>query len=69
MRLFDLIAVFIVMAAGFSYLNLRLLKLPMTIGLMALSLLFSLSLLVLEAFFPAVTQQIRPVVELFDFNQ
>ncbi len=69
MRLFDLIAVFIVMAAGFSYLNQRLLKLPMTIGLMALSLLFSLSLFVLEAFFPAVTQQIRPVVELFDFNQ
>ena len=69
MRLFDLIAVFIVMAAGFSYLNLCLLKLPMTIGLMALSLLFSLSLFVLEAFFPAVTQQIRPVVELFDFNQ
>jgi CPA1 family monovalent cation:H+ antiporter len=69
MRLFDLIAVFIVMAAGFSYLNLRLLKLPMTIGLMALALLFSLSLFVLEAFYPAVTQQIRPVVELFDFNQ
>ena len=69
MRLFDLIAVFIVMAAGFSYLNLRLLKLPMTIGLMVLALLFSLSLYVLEAFFPTITQQIRPVVELFDFDQ
>ncbi len=69
MRLFDLIAVFIVMAAGFGYLNFRLLKLPTTIGLMALSLLFSLSLFVLGAFVPAVAQQTRSVIEQFDFNQ
>jgi CPA1 family monovalent cation:H+ antiporter len=69
MRLFDLIAVFIVMAAGFGYLNFRLLKLPTTIGLMALSLLFSLSLFVLGAFVPAVVQQTRSVIEQFDFNQ
>ena len=69
MRLFDLIAVFIVLAAGFSYLNLRLLKLPMTIGLMALALLFSLLLVVLGAFFPALMEQVRPIVEYFDFDQ
>ena len=69
MRLFDLIAVFIVMAAGFGYLNFRLLKLPTTIGLMALSLLFSLSLFVLGAFVPAVAQQTHSVIEQFDFNQ
>ena len=69
MRLFDLIALFIVMAAGFGYLNFRLLKLPTTIGLMALSLLFSLSLFVLGAFVPAVAQQTRLVIEQFDFNQ
>ena len=43
MRLFDLIAILTVLAAGFSYLNFRLLKLPSTIGLMALTLLFSLA--------------------------
>src|SRR5271166_1204403 len=69
MRLFDLIAVFIVMAAGFGYLNFRLLKLPTTIGLMALTLLLSLLLFLVEPFYPAVMQQIRPAVELFDFNQ
>ncbi len=69
MRLFDLIAVFIVLAAAFSYLNLRLLKLPMTIGLMALALSFSLSLLVLETFSPTVMEQVRPIVEHFDFDQ
>ena len=69
MRLFDLIAVFIVMAAGFGYLNFRLLKLPATIGLMALSLMFSLSLFVLGSFVPAIAQQTRSVIEQFDFNQ
>jgi monovalent cation:H+ antiporter, CPA1 family len=69
MRLFDLIAVFIVMAAGFGYLNFRLLKLPTTIGLMALSLMFSLSLFVLGSFVPAIAQQTRSVIEQFDFNQ
>ena len=44
MRLFDLLAILTVLAAGFSFLNARLLKLPTTIGLMALSLLFSLCL-------------------------
>ncbi|MGD0040642.1 MAG: sodium:proton antiporter [Isosphaeraceae bacterium] len=68
-RRWPLIAVFIVMAAGFGYLNFRLLKLPTTIGLMALSLLFSLSLFVLGAFVPAVVQQTRSVIEQFDFNQ
>ena len=35
MRLFDLIAILIVLAAIFSYMNVRLLRLPATIGLMA----------------------------------
>jgi monovalent cation:H+ antiporter, CPA1 family len=69
MRLFDLLAVLAVMAAGFSYLNLRLLKLPTTIGLMALSLVFSLSLFVLGSFVPAVGQHARALAEQFDFNQ
>jgi CPA1 family monovalent cation:H+ antiporter len=69
MRLFDLIAVFLVVAAVFGYLNIRLLKLPSTIGLMALSLLFSLSLFVLGAFVPEVAQQTRSIIERFDFNQ
>ena len=40
---FDLIAILIVMAAVFSYINLKVLKLPDAIGLMALTLLFSMA--------------------------
>jgi len=42
---FDLIAVFLTLAAGFSWFNHRWLKLPTTIGLMAISLAMSLVLL------------------------
>src|SRR5271165_3771623 len=69
MRLFDLLAGLIVMTAAFSFVNSRLLKLPTTIGLMALSLLFSLSLFVLGSHIPAVAEQTRSVIEQFDFNQ
>lgn len=47
MGLFDIIAVLVVLAALFSYINHRYFGLPRTIGLMALSLVVSLSLLVL----------------------
>lgn len=50
MGLFDIIAALVVLAALFSYINHRYFGLPRTIGLMALSLLVSLSLLVLGSF-------------------
>ncbi len=69
MRLFDLIAVFTVIAALLSYINLRLLRLPMTIGLMALALMLALSLFALEQVVPALTGEVRALVKLFDFDQ
>jgi CPA1 family monovalent cation:H+ antiporter len=69
MRIFDLIAILTVLAAGFSFLNFRLLKLPSTIGLMVLTLLLSVSIVVAGAFVPAVAHLARTVVERVDFNQ
>ena len=68
MRIFDLMAVLIVLAAGFSYINLRLLKLPPTIGLMALSLALSVGLFVVERASPTVGRQARSLVEQFEFG-
>jgi CPA1 family monovalent cation:H+ antiporter len=50
MGLFDIISILVVLAAIFSYINHRYFGLPRTIGLMALSLVVSLSLLVLGSF-------------------
>jgi CPA1 family monovalent cation:H+ antiporter len=69
MHVFDLIAILTVLTAGFSYLNFRLLKLPSTIGLMALTLLFSLAFVAVGTFVPAVAQQARAVVARFEFDQ
>lgn len=50
MGLFDIIAILVALAAFFSYINHRYFGLPRTIGLMALSLMVSLSLLFLGSF-------------------
>ena len=47
MSFIDIIAILITFAAIFAYLNERYIGLPRTIGLMALSLVFSLGLLAL----------------------
>ncbi len=69
MRLFDLVAVLLVLAAGFSYLNHRLLKLPSTIGLMALTLAASILLVVVGQFIPGLRTQAEGFVRRIDFSE
>jgi monovalent cation:H+ antiporter, CPA1 family len=69
MGTFNLIAVLTVLAAIFSYLNFRFLKLPSTIGLMVLALAFSLAVVGLAAIFPAVGHEARTIVHQFDFGE
>ncbi len=68
MGLFDIIAVLVVLAAIFSYINHRYFGLPRTIGLMALSLVVSLSLLMLGSF-GVVTfdEQVAGMLRRLDF--
>jgi CPA1 family monovalent cation:H+ antiporter len=65
----DFIAVLLVLAAGFSYLNHRVLRLPTTIGLMALTLLASLAAVAAGLFFPAVEQGAARFVREIDFDR
>ena len=69
MQPFDLIAVLIVLTAALSYLNYRFLKLPTTIGLMALTLLASLAILGAGLLFSPVAHQVRAFVRQIDFSQ
>ena len=63
-------AILIVLAALFSYLNHRFIKLPTTIGLMVISLGFSLLLLVLGYLgFAEITEKSRSLLARIDFNQ
>jgi len=69
MRPFDLIAVVLVMAALFSYVNYRLLRLPATIGLMALTLLVSLAVVGLGHWVPELARHADQFVRQIDFNE
>ncbi|MCC3159744.1 sodium:proton antiporter [Hymenobacter sp. 15J16-1T3B] len=69
MDLFALITLLIVVAAAFAYLNSRFLKLPDAIGIMVVSLGFSLLLLGLHAVQPTWFALARRTVAGIDFDQ
>jgi CPA1 family monovalent cation:H+ antiporter len=69
MQLFDLMAVLLVLAAVLGYLNHRLLRLPTTVGLMALTLLASLAVVAAGLVFPALERHAATFVHRIDFNQ
>ncbi len=69
MRLFDVIALLVVLSAILNWLNARFLKLPATIGLMVLALLFSLLLLLPLPGSEVPEQAVRSMLGSIDFNE
>lgn len=69
MRTFDLIAILVVLAAVFSFVNFKVLKLPAAIGLMSLTLLFSVAVFVAGLFFPSVEARVGALFAQLDFNE
>jgi monovalent cation:H+ antiporter, CPA1 family len=70
MNLFDIMSLLISVAAAFSYINYRYIRLPTTIGLMLISLTLSLLLILLGQFlFPVGEVQVRRLLAVIDFNQ
>jgi CPA1 family monovalent cation:H+ antiporter len=68
---FDLIAILLFLTAAFSYLNHRFLKLPASIGLMALALGFSLILVAIGelAHVPVLEDTARAILGMVDFER
>ncbi|MEO8048713.1 MAG: sodium:proton antiporter [Nitrospirota bacterium] len=69
MPLIHTLTILICLAALFSYVNHRLLKLPMTIGLMAVALVFSLILLGLGKLGFVVESELQRFMSGIDFNE
>jgi monovalent cation:H+ antiporter, CPA1 family len=69
MSIFEIIALIVSLSAMFSYINFRLLKLPTTIGLMAMALVFSLGLNIAAEFHPALGNGARALLERIDFDE
>ncbi len=69
MSILDLITLLIFLAAVFTLINITVLKLPSTIGLMAIALMMSVVILILGYAFPAVTRGAEHIIEEFDFKE
>jgi CPA1 family monovalent cation:H+ antiporter len=69
MNAFQIIALLITLAAVFSYLNYRFIQLPTTIGLMLISLLFSLSFIIGSHLGLDLEAKADRIVASIDFNQ
>lgn len=68
MQLFDLLTILIVVSAAFAYLNVRFLKLPDAIGIMLVSLGFSLFMMGLNLIQPTWFELVKQTVQRIDFN-
>lgn len=69
MSILDLITLLIFLAAVFTLINITVLKLPSTIGLMAIALMMSAVILLLGFIFPAVTRGAEHIIEEFEFKE
>jgi CPA1 family monovalent cation:H+ antiporter len=69
MSLFEIIAILLTLAALFSYINCRTIKLPTTIGIMLIALLFSLGLIFLGKFFPGLRAWATELLTSVDFDK
>lgn len=68
MELFHILSVLIVLSAGFAYINFRFLKLPAAIGLMLVSLVFSLIIIVVGYFFPVIKDDLTAHLSTINFS-
>lgn len=69
MGIFFIITVLVVITAVFAYINTRVLKLPETIGIMIVSIVFSLLLIITGYLFPAVTNFAQGFISNIDFSK
>jgi len=69
MSIIDTIAVLISLAAIFSYINYRFLKIPQTIGLLVIALLMSLGIVLLGKMGLPIQAQAKAFLQGIDFNQ
>ncbi len=69
MQLFDIVAVLLTLAAFFSYLNFRYIRLPTTIGVMLIALVFSGVVIILGMLGLHVEDDARHMLGSIDFNE
>jgi CPA1 family monovalent cation:H+ antiporter len=69
MDVFHLFSILIVLVAAFAYINYRYIKLPAAIGLMLISLVFSLALLIIGQLDIGITESMQSWLSKFNFSE
>lgn len=69
MEILELTTILLVLASAFSLINIRILKLPMTIGLMILAIVLSLIILGIGLVFPPFLEEATSLTQKFDFSE
>ena len=69
MGILELSTILITLAAIFTLINMRLLKLPQTIGLMILALFLSIIVTIVGVVFPQVFKTVTTITREFDFSE
>ncbi len=67
-NIYGILTFLVVLTATFSYINVRFIKLPATIGIMLISLICSLLIIWLGKYFPSVSMYIKSLVGSIDFE-
>lgn len=67
-NLYGILTFLIVLTALFSYINVRFIKLPTTIGIMLISLICSLLIIWLGKYFPSISMYIKSLIGSIDFE-
>ena len=69
MAIFDVLAVLMVLAATFGWINDRYVRLPLTVGIMAMGLALSLALVALSLVYPPIKVDAQRFLAFIDFDQ
>lgn len=68
MSIFNSIAILIILSAAFAFINARLLKLPFTIGLMMIAMVFTVAITMLGSFNPMILKEAKMLIGSIDFK-
>ena len=69
MQFYTIITILISISALFAYINFRFIKLPVTIGIMVMSLLFSVMLVTIGHFTPSISTNLISIIHSIDFHE
>jgi len=69
MAIFDVLAVLLVLAAAFGWVNARYIGFPITVGVMAIGLAVSLALIALALVYPPIQVDAERLLDAIDFDQ